>query len=108
LEEIFDSLEDINESVLACTNIYSCLREKYYDGTREGMKYTHGEKDSDSCKDNFPGRENLESRCERNLRPVHSLRHTGLTPSPRVFDNKYNTFTVGSSHFVRVSSSSRD
>src|SRR6266852_2563604 len=91
-------------SWLARTSIAAC--ERCYDGPREGtMKDTHREKDSDSCKDHFRGRENLGGGYERvDLGRVHSLRLTRLTPSPRVFEKASKTLTVGSSQFVSLSS----
>ena len=42
LEKILHALEDVDKSILACTNIHSCLRERRHDGPREGiMRDTH-------------------------------------------------------------------
>ena len=41
------------------------------------------------------------------LRQVHELRHTRVT-SPRVSENAWRTFTVGSSHLVHLSFRCRD
>ena len=43
-----------------------------------------------------------------NLREVDVLKHTKLTPAPRMSEKADKTLTVGSSHFVHRSSVLRD
>ena len=80
-----------------------------YNGPRKVIKYTHCEEDSDTGEDDGRRGEYLGHKYKRaKLRELDVLKHTRLTPAPRMPEKADKTLTVGSSHFVHRSSVLRD
>jgi hypothetical protein len=109
-KEPFNPLKDVDKSVLACPNIFSCLKNYVLQCPRKCNKDIHTERKTPT-----PAKMKLagENTCHVNMREqiskkVYVRMLTRPTLAPIMLEKVYRTLIVGSSHFVHRSSVFRD
>ena len=108
-EKHFDSFENVDKSFLACSNIFSCLRDPYVTTTQAKSINIHTERRTPTpAKITLAGEKSYHINEKTGLKELQVMRHTRPAPAPRMPEKANRTLTVGSSHFVHLSSVLRD
>ena len=106
LEKVFHTAKKIDESVFACADILNSLKGKQsqnylFAGSRKVLTWRRTPIPVNIA---FAGGNICGRTRQRDLERYYVSEFTTLAPFPRVAENANNTLTVGSSHFIHLSS----
>ena len=108
-EKHLNPLKDVDKSALACSNIFSCLRDVRVTAAHAKLLRVHTERRMPTpAKMTLAGENSCDMNMRTDLKEERVLKLTRPAPAPRMLEKVNRTSTVGSSHFVHRSSLLRD